>query len=325
MIRIAHIGYGYWGKNLARNFAEIGALAAIVDPYALAAEAGSAALNVPARSFDEVLADASIDGISIASPAEQHFEHASAALNADKHVFVEKPLALDVKHAESLCALAKSRGRVLMVGHLLQYHPVFSTLRDMNDQGIFGKIRYIYSNRMSLGKFRSEENVLWSFAPHDFSMILALLGEEPNNITAQGCASFNLEIADMVTVQMAFPSGVKAHVQVSWMHPFKEQRLVLIGEKAMAVFEDSNADWTQKLAIYNHKFDATGPAILPIKSEPSYVDVPRSEPLKNECQHFVDCINSDCDPLTGGEEGLSVLKVLSRAERALSTSLTSRA
>lgn len=320
MIRIAHIGYGYWGKNLARNFAEIGALAAIVDPYAPAAEAGSAALGVPSRSFEEVLADSGIDAVSIASPAEQHFEHASAALNADKHVFVEKPLALDIEHAESLLNLAKARGRVLMVGHLLQYHPVFSALRDMNSQGVFGKLRYVYSNRLSLGKFRSEENVLWSFAPHDLSMILALVGEEPDTVTAQGCASFNPEVADMVTVQMAFPSGVKAHVQVSWMHPFKEQRLVLIGEKAMAVFEDSNADWTQKLAIYKHTFDTNGVAAIPTKSEPTYVDVPKSEPLRSECQHFIDSINSGHPPLTSGDEGLSVLKVLSRAENALSIS-----
>jgi predicted dehydrogenase len=321
MARIAHVGYGYWGRNLARNFAELGALAAVVDENPAAAEQGAAAHGVRPMSFGEVLTDPTIDAVSLASPAALHASQAMQALAAGKHVFVEKPLALDIADAEEVCLAARESGRTLMVGHLLQYHPVFAALRDMVQAGELGAIRYAYSNRLSLGKFRSEENVLWSFAPHDFSMLLSLFGEEPSSVTAQGNVSFLPGVADMASTQMHFPSGGSAHALVSWMHPFKEQRLVVIGEKASAVFEDSAPDWDRKLAIYRHGFDMSGPAPVPAKAEAEYVAVPRSEPLRNECSHFVDCIDRGGAPLTGGEEGLRVLKLLQAAEEALAESL----
>lgn len=321
MPRIAHVGYGYWGKNIARNLAELGALAAIVDDNPAAAGQASFLYDVPARSFDEVLADPAIDGVSLASPAVLHAAQARRALEAGKHVFVEKPLALAVGDAEALCEIADGRGLRLMVGHLLQYHPIFAELRRMVEAGELGRIRYAYSNRLSLGKFRSEENVLWSFAPHDLSMVLSLFGEEPSVVTAQGNASFLPGIADFTSVQMNFPSGGSAHVLSSWMHPFKEQRLVVIGEKAAAVFEDSEPEWDRKLAIYRHTFDLSGPVAIPAKADAEYVDVPKSEPLRNECSHFITCIDENRRPLTDGEEGLRVLKVLQAAEQALSASL----
>ena len=321
MARIAHIGYGYWGRNLVRNFAELGALAAVVDENRAAAEDAASTYDVSALSFDEVLADPSIDGVSIASPAPLHASQAGRALEAGKHVFVEKPLALDIADAERVCDLARKHDRTLMVGHLLQYHPVFAALRDMVGAGELGRIRYAYSNRLSLGKFRHEENVLWSFAPHDFSMILSLFGEEPSSVTAQGNVSFLPDVADLAGVQMHFPSGGSAHVLTSWMHPFKEQRLVVIGEKASAVFEDSAADWGRKLALYRHGFDLSGPAPVPRKADAEHVEVPRSEPLKNECSHFVDCIDNGRQPLTDGDEGLRVLKLLQAAEEALAKNL----
>lgn len=321
MARIAHIGYGYWGRNLARNFAELGALVAVVDENRAAAEEAAAKFGVQARTFDEILADPGIDGVSLASPAPLHAEQAGRALKAGKHVFVEKPLALDIGDAERVCALAREHGRRLMVGHLLQYHPVFGALRQMVRDGELGPIRYAYSNRLSLGKFRAEENVMWSFAPHDFSMLLSLFGEEPSSVTAQGNVSFLPGIADIAGVQMHFPSGGSAHVLTSWMHPFKEQRLVVIGEKGAAVFEDSAADWDRKLAIYRHGFDMSGAAPAPHKAEPEYVAVPRSEPLRNECAHFVDCVDNDRQPLTDGEEGLRVLRLLNAAEAALANNL----
>lgn len=321
MPSVAHIGYGYWGKNLARNFSELGALAAVVDPDPAAADKAASLLGAKAASFDEVLADEAIDGVSLASPAELHFTQASAALKAGKHVFVEKPLALNTVDAETLVNLAEEKGLTLMVGHLLQYHPVYRQLRRMVTEGELGAIRYAYSNRMSLGKFRREENVLWSFAPHDISMLLGLFNDTPNVISAQGNVSFTPGIADMVTAQMHFPGGGSAHVQVSWMHPFKEQRLVVIGEKAMAVFEDSLSEWDQKLKLYRHKFDTSGPVPQPTKVEPELVSVKHSEPLKNECQHFLEAIASGTAPLTDGREGLQVLTVLEKAERALQENL----
>lgn len=322
MARIAHVGYGYWGRNLARNFAELGALAAIVDGNPAAAAEAEAKHGAKARSFAEVLADASIDGVSIASPAPLHASHALEALAAGKHVFVEKPLALDIVDAQAMCEAAAKHGRHLMVGHVLQYHPVFAALRGLVEAGELGRIRYAYSNRLSLGKFRDGENVLWSFAPHDFSMLLSLFGEEPSSVTAQGSVAFLPGIADVASVEMHFPSGGSAHVLTSWMHPFKEQRLVVIGETGAAVFEDDKPEWERKLAIYRHRFDVSGPAPVPTKAEPEYVAVPKSEPLRNECAHFLDCIDNNRRPLTDGEEGLRVLRVLQAAEAELSENLS---
>jgi UDP-2-acetamido-3-amino-2,3-dideoxy-glucuronate N-acetyltransferase len=324
MVSIAHVGHGYWGRNLARNFHELGHLAAVVDPDPKAAETAAKAYGVSASTFEEVLADPNIQAISLATPAGLHFSQAKAALEAGKHVFVEKPLALDVADAEQLCSLAEQRGLVLMVGHLLQYHPIYMKLREMVEAGAFGRLLYVYSNRLSLGKFRAEENVLWSFAPHDLSMLLGLFGSEPVHVTAQGNVSFLPGIADMATVQMHFPGGGSGHVQVSWMHPFKEQRLVVIGEKAMAVFEDSLPDWQDKLVLYRHVVDTSGVVPDPRKTDGERIAVEKSEPLKAECRHFAACIESGQEPRTDGREGLAVLRVLDKAEKALQQNLASQ-
>ena len=321
MTRIAHVGHGYWGKNLARNFHELGNLAAVVDPVAKVAEAAAASYGVRAASFEEVLADPNIDAVSIASPAGLHHRHAKAALEAGKHVYVEKPLALDIGQAEELRDLAAKRGLTLMVGHLLQYHPVYVRLLELVKAGELGKLHHVYSNRLSLGKFRTEENVLWSFAPHDISMVLGLLGEEPQSVTAQGNVTFTPGVADLVTVQMRFAGGATAHLLVSWMHPFKEQRLVVIGEKGMAVFEDSQPVWEDKLQIYRHAIDRSGPVPNPVKVDAERVFVEKAEPLKEECRHFVRSIENRTAPRTDGREGLAVLRVLDAAERALAENL----
>lgn len=321
MTAIAHVGHGYWGKNLARNFHELGHLAAVVDPDAKAAQLAASAYGVRALDFEAMLVDASIDAVSLASPAVLHFAQAKAALEAGKHVYVEKPLSLNIAEAEELRALARARGRVLMVGHLLQYHPAYQVLQKMTLAGELGRVHHIYSNRLSLGKFRTEENVLWSFAPHDISMILGLTGEEPEAVSAQGTSAFTAGIADLVSVQLRFASGTRAHVLVSWMHPFKEQRLVVIGDKAMAVFEDSQPNWDDKLVIYPHAIDRGGRVPNPVKADAQRVPVPKAEPLKEECRHFVHCIDTGTFPRTDGSEGLSVLRVLSAAERALAENL----
>ena len=325
MTRIAHIGHGYWGRNLARNFAELGHLEAVVDPDEAAAGAAAASYGVRAAGFDEVLADPTIDGVSIASPAGLHFRQARAALEVGKHVYVEKPLALDVAEAEALCDLAEARGLTLMVGHILQYHPIYRHLRGMVEAGELGRLLHVYSNRLSLGKFRAEENVLWSFAPHDISMILGLVGGEPDEVTAQGNVSFLPGIADLITVQMAFAGGVRAHMLVSWMHPFKEQRLVVIGTAGMAVFEDSEPAWEDKLKIYRHRIGTDGPVPEPVKAEAERIEIEKAEPLKEECRHFVACIEAGRRPLTDGREGLAVLRVLDRAEAELRRTLSEAA
>lgn len=325
MSRIVHIGHGYWGRNIARNLSELGHLAGIVDADAKAVEAAAATYGVPAFSFNDALADDGIDAVSIASPAALHYFHAKAALQAGKHVLVEKPLALDVAEAQELCRIAEEANLILMVGHLLHYHPTYLKLRELVVAGELGLPLYVSSNRLSLGKFRREENVLWSFAPHDISMILGLTGEEPARITAQGCISWMEGIADMVTAQFAFPSGTHGHIQVSWMHPFKEHRLTVIGDKAMAVFEDSQPVWEDKLKLYRHEIDISSVVPLPTKVEPELIAVEKSEPLRNECVHFAECIESGRKARTDGREGVGVLRVLDAVEFALSENLTASA
>lgn len=314
--RIAVIGAGYWGKNLVRNFASLNALAAIVDTDAATVAKLAAEHCAVARSFDQVLADESIAGVAVAAPAALHYSLANAALERGKHVFVEKPLALDIAEAEALVALAERNDRRLMVGHLLQYHPAFLKLKGLVREGRLGRLRYLYSNRLNLGKIRAEEDILWSFAPHDISMILALVGREPDSVEAVGGYYLHDRIADVTTTHLSFPGGERAHVFVSWLHPFKEQKLVVVGTDAMAVFDDGEP-WERKLVLFSHRVGWKDGLPVPQKSDPSPVPLDASEPLRDECQHFLDCIASGETPRTDGREGLRVLSVLSRATAAL--------
>lgn len=309
-VKIALIGCGYWGKNLARNFAELGALAAIVDPNPETAAHYAKLHNVKALDMDAALADDTIQAVVIAAPAEFHKRLTLQAIEAGKHVYVEKPLALSVADGEIMHAAAKAAGVTLMIGHLLQYHPIFTTLLGMVKAGELGPLRYVYSHRLSMGKFCLEEDAFWSLAPHDVSMILALFNETPHEVRGGGLDFITPGVADESRIDMVFPSGGRAHVFTSWLHPFKEQRLVIVGEKCMAVFEDSQPDWDKKLALYRHDIDMSGAIPIPIKAEPEYIKVPRTEPLKNECQHFLTCVANGDKPITDGEEALRVLHVL---------------
>lgn len=320
-ISVAQVGVGYWGKNLARNFAELGVLAAIVDGNPQTAARIASGYGAPVRALDDVLADPAIDAVAFATPAETHAALAARALLAGKHVFVEKPLALETRIAAELCAIAKLSGKVLMVGHLMQYHPKFTALRELVQAGELGPLCYVYSNRMGLGKIRVEESALWSFAPHDISMLLALSGEEPVHVTAQGMSAITPGIADWATVQMAFASGLRGHIQVSWLNPFTEHRLVAIGGKAMAVFDDRAIEWNRKLSLHRVRYDRSNPAPVPDMAEAEYIATPHSEPLKNECRHFLDCIMSGARPRTCGNEALAVLRVLANAHDQIQPTL----
>ncbi len=317
--RTAVVGCGYWGKNLVRNFHQLGALAAISDEDADTAARMSEQYGVPAQSFDAVLAAPDIDGVVISAPAVQHYPLVRDALRAGKHVFVEKPLALELPQAEELVELAASRNRRLMVGHLLQYHPVFAALKALVAGGRLGRLQYIYSNRLNLGKVRREENILWSFAPHDISMILALVGEEPEAVSATGAGYLHNRILDVTTTHLRFPGGEHAHVFVSWLHPFKEQKLVVVGDRCMAVFDDREP-WPSKLLLYPHSINWRDGRPEPARAEAEAVSVDEDEPLKLECQHFLDCIATGITPRTDGREGLRVLRVLDAAERNMNSS-----
>jgi UDP-2-acetamido-3-amino-2,3-dideoxy-glucuronate N-acetyltransferase len=315
---VAVIGSGYWGKNLVRNYQTIGALGAICDTNETTLDRFREQYPaVPVHlAFSEVLGNSDIDGVVLATPAETHFALAREALLAGKHVYVEKPLVLQEADGRNLIQLASERGRVLMVGHLLQYHPVFLKLRELMGAGELGRINYIYSNRLNLGKIRREENILWSFAPHDISMILALAGEMPETVFATGGNYLHRKIADVTTTHLDFPSGLRAHIFVSWLHPYKEQKLVVVGDRKMAVFDDTRP-WAEKLQLYPHQINWEEGIPVPWKAEAEFPAVPEAEPLKMECRHFLHCMATGEQPKTDGREGLQVLRILNASQRSL--------
>ena len=316
--RIAVVGAGYWGKNLVRNYAELGHLSAVCDSNAKALKPFGDSYPDVSRvtSFQELVKSKDIDGVAIAAPAEMHFSLAREALLSGKDVFVEKPLALSLSDAHELKTIAEKQERILMVGHLLQYHSAFIRLKELIRKGELGRIHYIYSNRLSFGKIRREEDILWSFAPHDISMILCLAQEEPEYVMATGGNYLHKKIADVTTTHLEFPSGLKAHVFVSWLHPFKEQTLVVVGERNMAVFRDT-APWPEKLLLYPHNISWHNGFPVPDKKEAMQVEVEQSEPLKAECSHFIECITSRKAPVTDAREGINVLRILKASQDSL--------
>src|SRR5882672_5788128 len=239
---------------------------------------------------------------------------AKAALDAGKDVLVEKPLAVDVKQGEHLVRLAKANQRILMVGHILRYHPAILKLQKLIQDGALGKIDYVYSNRLNIGKIRTEENILWSFAPHDISVMLSLLNEMPSRVTCQGSAYLNRDVPDVTLSHFEFPSGVQAHIFVSWLHPIKEQRLVVIGSEKMAVFDDTAE---HKLVLYPHRVEWKNRVPTAVKAKGEIIDLEDREPLRAECQHFLDCVEFRTSPVSDGAEGLRVLRVLDACQRAL--------
>jgi UDP-2-acetamido-3-amino-2,3-dideoxy-glucuronate N-acetyltransferase len=313
---VAVVGVGYWGKNLVRNFHHLGALAALCDSES--SVAANYQRQYPGLRFHNryaaVLADDSIRAVALATPAVTHFEMARAALEAGKDVLVEKPLAIDVKHGEELVRLAEKHGRILMVGHILRYHPAILRLQQLIQGGVLGKINYLYSNRLNIGKIRTEENILWSFAPHDISVMLSLLNEMPARVSCQGGAYLTRDVSDVTLSHFDFPSGVQAHIFVSWLHPVKEQRLVVIGSEKMAVFDD-NAE--HKLVLYPHKVEWRNRMPTAVKADAEIVNLPVVEPLQAECQHFLDCVETRTAPVSDGLEGLRVLRVLDACQRAV--------
>jgi len=318
VISVAVVGAGYWGKNLVRNFHQLDSLKLICDKNeSLLADFRNQYSEVETcLAISEVMKRKDIEGVIISTPAETHFNLTREALLAGKNVLVEKPLVLHEKEALELIELAAEKKRVLMVGHLLQYHPVFVRLKEMASAGELGRINYIYSHRLNLGKIRREENILWSFAPHDISMILALAGEEPESVLATGGNFLHQKIADVTTTHLEFPSGLQAHIFVSWLHPFKDQKLVVVGDRKMAVFDDTQP-WPDKLLLYPHYINWKNHLPVPCKAEPERVKISEAEPLQHECRHFLDCISNGSEPITDGQEGLKVLRVLNASQTSL--------
>ncbi len=317
---LALVGGGYWGKNLARNFHALGVLHTICDlsPAALAAYGSEYDGVRKEAQLDKLWVDPAIKKVAVAAPAATHYAIAKAALNAGKDVFVEKPLCLDEAEAEELRRLAEAGQRILMVGHLLQYHPCVQRLQSLVAEGVLGRLHYVTSNRLNLGKIRREENALWSFAPHDLSVILSLVGDQlPDQVQCVGGSYLTSGVADTTLTSLRFPSGLRAHVYVSWLNPFKEQKLTVVGSGGMAVFDDTKP-WAQKLLLHRDYLTWTGGRTpMPSKSGGEAVEVPEAEPLREECLHFLRSCQDRSRPRTDAAEGLRVLRVLHMAQRSL--------
>lgn len=316
--KIGLVGCGYWGKNLCRNFHALGALSVVVDSTEsgqLTATQLAPGVHVGA-SFNDLLEDRSIEGVALATPAETHADLSIRAMKAGKDVFVEKPMALTLEDAERMKAVAEAEGRILMVGHLLEYHPAVLKLKELISSGDLGQVNYIYSNRLNFGKVRTEENALWSFAPHDVAVILRLMGESPIEASATGGSYLTQGLSDVTVSNLRFENESRAHIFVSWLHPFKEQRLVVVGDSKMAIFNDV-APFGEKLELYPNSVEFEGKMPVLRKEDAQFVSHLDTEPLKEECGHFLDCISSRQQPLTDAHSGIEVLKVLHACQESI--------
>ncbi len=312
---VAVVGCGYWGKNLVRNFAELGVLRVICDASQEALETFKEQYGVEGVSdFDKVLNMPDVQAVVIATPAPTHASLVMQALAMGKDVFVEKPLALMLEDALLIQTAACKSDCILMVGHLLEYHPALVKLRCLVAEGKIGKLRYLYSNRLSLGKVRNEENVLWSFAPHDICSILGFVGALPISVQAVGSAYLG-QVEDFCTVNLKFEQNISAHIFVSWLHPFKEHRLVVVGDSGTLVFDDVSVD--AKLTLYDQQADVLHNVPVLKQNSKTIIPIQTGEPLKLECQHFLSCIQSRQVPLTSIQNGIDVLTVLQSAQASL--------
>lgn len=310
---LALVGTGHWGKNLARNFHELGVLHTLCDL--------KETVTYPevkfTSHFKAVLENPEIRQIAIAAPAVLHYDLAKQSILAGKDTYVEKPLCLDSSQAEELIALAHEKKVILMVGHLLQYHPCILRLQELIQAGELGKIQYITAHRLNLGIFRKEENVLWSLAPHDLSVILSLTGRMPQEVRCTGESYLSQNISDITLTTLSFSENLRAHVYSSWLHPFKEQKITVVGSSGMAVFDDLKP-WPEKLTLLrNFVTWVQGNHPQAHKSEPIPIEVAPHEPLRAECEHFLTCCALRLTPRTDGKEGLRVLKVLQAAQQSL--------
>ncbi|WP_338453534.1 Gfo/Idh/MocA family oxidoreductase [Candidatus Bealeia paramacronuclearis] len=318
-ISLGLIGCGAWGKNLARNFKALGVLRAVADASPARTQEFSELFNVPTLSAPELVKSAEIQAVIIATTAEEHFTLAKAALLSGKDVYVEKPLTLTNPEALELCKIAREQNAILMVGHILKYHPSFQALLKQIQDGAIGDILYIQSVRHGLGRIRRKEDVLWDFAPHDLAMILEIAGESPLSVSAEGGAALVQNYATIASLNLEFPSGLKASVSTSWVSPIKEQRLVVTGTKGVIVFDDRKS-WEEKVILFkNHVLWNEDMPHTNFECEGIAIPHPQAEPLKAECQHFLDAILSREIPHTPGEEGLLITTILEVAQEALLT------
>ena len=321
---IACVGAGYWGRNLVRVFGSLpGSHLKMVcdnDPQVRARVADQHSNLTVVSDYESVLQDADIEAVVIAVPAVHHYETAKLALESGKHVFVEKPMTTRVDEAEELVEIAERNHRTLMVGHLLVHHPAIDTLKRLINDGELGETYYLYSQRVNLGIVRKDENALWSLAPHDIAVMLYLLDQEPDAVSARGECYLQKDIQDVVFLNLHFKDGKMGQLQVSWLDPHKIRRLTIVGSEKMAVFDDMES--AEKIRIYDksaerESYESYGEAITLRFGDVVIPHIHMDEPLKLECQHFVDCIRDGAKPRSDGQEGLRVVRVLAAAQRSL--------
>ena len=321
-VRVGVVGLGYWGPNLARNLDAIAGceLCFLCDTSAEARE--KLVRSFPgARAtgeLQELLEDPELDAVVLATPVPTHAELAIRVLEAGKHCFVEKPLATTAAEAEQAVAAAESAERILMVGHLLEYHPAVNRLKELIDGDELGNLYYLYGNRLNLGKLRADENALWSLGAHDVSVVIHLIGEEPVECLADGASYVREGVQDVVFCYLRFPSGIVAHLHLSWLDPHKERRLTVVGARRMATFDDMQIEG--KLTIYDKGFDEDSRSwgeYIARSGDVFSPRIPNSEPLRIECEHFVQCIRTGATPRSDGHSGLRVVRVLEQLQRSL--------
>lgn len=324
-VRIGVVGLGYWGPNLARNFAALpgSELAWCCDGDPAVRDRFAPAFRGTqfTDDLDDLLADGSLDAVALATPVPTHAALAERVLAAGKHCFVEKPLAQTVADAERTVAAAAAAGRILMVGHLLEYHPGLRKLKELADAGELGDIHYIYGNRLNLGKLRAEENALWSLGAHDVSVLLALAGEEPFEVQARGESYMRPGVEDVVFCFLRFPSGLAAHLHLSWLDPHKERRFTVVGSRRMATFDDMALEG--KLTVYDKGFDEDASSYGEYITRSGDIwspQIPNAEPLRLECEHFVACVRGGLAPRSDGQSGLRVVRVLEALQASLDAS-----
>ena len=327
MIRLAIVGLGYWGPNLLRNFDQLRDCEVMFSCDLNDANLRRIKEQYPyvqiTNDYDALVTNAHLDAIVIATSAVTHYGLAKKALLQNKHVFVEKPLTMNLEHAVELVELASRVDRKLMVGHLMEYHPAIEKLKEIIRSGELGEIYYLYSQRVNLGKIRKDENALWSFAPHDLSIIMYLLEMKPESVSARGQAYLQKGIEDVAFVNLQFPKKIMAQIQLSWLDPHKIRKTTVVGSKKMAVFDDMEA--TEMLKIYdkgvlNAHFAPFGEAMSLRFGDINIPHIKMTEPLKLECQHFLDCIKDNRTPKSDGHDGLRVVKVLQAAQESLDKS-----
>ena len=316
MAKIALIGCGMWGRNIARNLAGLGALNCVHDAIEERGVSFASQFDSSYRTLEAILDDTAINGIMIASNASTHKELAIKALQAGKQVFIEKPMALTLADAQVIADTVDKTDNQVMVGHLIRYHPAFQTLQQQITSGAVGKVKHIQANRLAMGRIRNSESVLFDLCPHDLSLILALTDGLPDSVICHGVSHISENVVDILSTALGFANGVSAHMQTSWLSPYKEHRLTVTGENGSLVFDDTKP-WTEKLVLYQDQITQTGDLFLIERASPLALSVPESEPLRDEVSAFIRLCDEGLLPPTNVHEALNVQKVLEAMQTQL--------